>query len=155
MRIAYAYAIGVIFGLGIAISGMISPAKVLNFFDVAGNWDPSLALVMAGALLVAAPGYRLVLARNKPVSGSRFHLPGTSLIDAKLIGGSAVFGVGWGIAGFCPGAALPALGTARLDVFIFVAAMVAGIAIARLAQRGRNATPVSPRTPAQSKRNRS
>ena len=111
MRILSAFAIGLIFGLGITVSGMINPAKVLNFFDIAGTWDPSLAFVMAGALAVAIPGYRLALGRPAPAFEPRFQLPDTRVIDRRLVLGSATFGIGWGIAGFCPGGALPAIGT--------------------------------------------
>jgi len=113
MRIVSTYLIGLIFGVGIMLSGMANPAKVLNFFDVVGTWDPSLALVMGGALVVTFIGYRLVLGRpsGKPVMAASFTLPTNRKLDAQLIGGSAVFGIGWGMAGFCPGAALPAIGT--------------------------------------------
>ena len=131
MRLVVFYLIGLVFGTGIAISGMANPAKVLNFFDVAGTWDPSLAFVMGGALAVTFAGYRFVLRRPAPLLDSRFHLPTARTIDARLIGGSALFGVGWGIAGFCPGGALPALGTGRAEVLIFVAAVIAGIAAMR------------------------
>jgi uncharacterized protein len=134
MRLISAFAIGLIFGLGIALSGMINPAKVLNFFDLAGTWDPSLAFVMGGALAVAIPGYRLVLGRPAPVLEDRFQLPDTRVIDRRLVLGSATFGIGWGIAGFCPGGALPALGTGRPEVFLFVAALIGGILIARFLQ---------------------
>jgi uncharacterized membrane protein YedE/YeeE len=110
---------------------MANPAKVLNFFDVFGTWDPSLALVMGSALLVAAVGYRFVLGRPKPVLDTRFHLPAAARIDAPLLGGAALFGVGWGLTGFCPGGAIPALGLGEGPAFVFVAAMVAGIAAAR------------------------
>ena len=131
MRLLSIYLIGLIFGIGISISGMANPAKVLNFFDIAGTWDPSLACVMGGAVTVAFVGYRLVFRRARPVLDTRFHLPEATQLDARLIGGSALFGVGWGIAGFCPGGALPALGTGRIEVFAFVAALIAGILIAR------------------------
>jgi len=134
MRLLGSYLVGVIFGLGIMISGMINPAKVLNFFDLAGSWDPSLAFVMGGALAVTIPGYRYILGRSAPVLSDVFHLPTRRDIDLRLVGGAAVFGVGWGIAGFCPGGSLPALGTGRLDVFIFAAAMIAGILIAKFIQ---------------------
>lgn len=134
MRLASAFAIGLIFGLGIALSGMINPAKVLNFFDLAGTWDPSLAFVMAGALAVAVPGYRLVLRRPAPVMEHRFQLPDTRVIDRRLVLGSATFGVGWGIAGFCPGGALPALGTGEPGVYLFVASLIAGLLLARVIQ---------------------
>ncbi|MGQ3675309.1 DUF6691 family protein [Xanthobacter sp. TB0139] len=123
---------GLVFGAGIAISGMIDPAKVFNFFDFAGNWDPSLALVMASALIVTTIGYRFVLKRPGPLCDTRFHLPTRRDLDLQLIGGSALFGIGWGISGFCPGGAIPALGLGRGEVLVFVGAMVIGIALARL-----------------------
>ncbi|MCK9554147.1 DUF6691 family protein [Aquamicrobium sp.] len=131
MPIVMALLIGAIFGSGIAISGMASPAKVLNFFDVAGAWDPSLAFVMGGALAVAFVGYRLVLKRPAPLFDVKFHLPTRRDIDAELVGGSALFGIGWGIAGFCPGGSVPALGLGEPDALVFVVSMLAGIMIAR------------------------
>jgi uncharacterized membrane protein YedE/YeeE len=122
MRLVSTYLIGLIFGVGIAISGMANPAKVLNFFDVAGSWDPSLAFVMGGAVVVAFIA---------PIIDSKFHLPDNPHLDARLLGGSALFGVGWGIAGFCPGGALPALGTGRIEVLAFVAALIAGVFAAK------------------------
>ena len=124
MRLLSAFLIGLVFGCGILIAGMANPAKVLNFFDVAGTWDPSLAFVMAGALAVTAVGYRLVLARPAPLLATRFEVPTRRDLDARLIGGAATFGIGWGIAGFCPGGALPALGTGRTEVVLFVAALL-------------------------------
>ncbi len=145
MRILLAYVIGTVFGLGISISGMANPAKVLNFFDVAGTWDPSLAFVMASALAVTFVGYRLILPRPAgPMFERRFLLPSAGRIDARLVGGSAVFGIGWGISGFCPGGVLPALGTGRIEVILFVVAMVAGIFAARALMNFR-----SPATPTQ------
>lgn len=132
MRFLFVFLIGALFGTGIALSGMANPAKVLNFFDLAGSFDPSLAFVMAGALSVAAPGYALLFRmRQKPLFDQSFRLPGASAIDAKLIGGSAIFGIGWGIAGFCPGASIPALGLGHTSAAIFVAALLVGILIAR------------------------
>ncbi|WP_299629320.1 DUF6691 family protein [uncultured Tateyamaria sp.] len=131
MRLLTVYLIGLVFGLGISISGMANPAKVLNFFDVAGTWDPSLAFVMGGALVVTFIGYRFVLKRPAPIMAKVFQVPTRRDLDLPLIGGSAVFGVGWGIAGFCPGGALPALGTGRIEVVIFVASLVAGIIVAK------------------------
>ena len=131
MRLLSLYLTGLIFGTGISVSGMANPAKVLNFFDIMGTWDPSLAFVMGGAVIVTFIGYRFVLKRPMPVMADRFHLPTSRAIDARLLGGSAVFGIGWGIAGFCPGGALPALGTGSPAVFIFVAALLAGILLAR------------------------
>ena len=138
MRLLTGFLIGLIFGTGIAVSGMINPAKVLNFFDLAqigvGTWDPSLAFVMAGALAVAIPGYRLVLGRPAPAFEDRFQLPDTRTVDRRLILGSATFGVGWGVAGFCPGGALPAIGTGDPVVFLFIAALIGGLLVARALQ---------------------
>ena len=140
MRIIVAYIIGIVFGLGISISGMANPAKVLNFFDVAGTWDPSLIFVMGGAVVVTFLGYRFVLKRSMPLFDRQFLLPGSNVIDLKLLGGSAVFGIGWGIAGFCPGGALPALGTGRIEVVLFTVALVAGIFAARAMMHFRRPT---------------
>ncbi|UJW87316.1 DUF6691 family protein [Devosia sp. SL43] len=123
--------IGLVFGTGMALSGMSNPAKVLNFFDFAGSWDLSLALVMASALVVTAIGYRIVLRRDRPVVEARFHLPTGRKLDLPLIAGSAIFGVGWGMSGFCPGGAIPALGLGESSVWIFVGTMLAGIFAAR------------------------
>ena len=134
MHLIIVYLIGVIFGTGIVVSGMANPAKVINFFDIAGTWDPSLAFVMGGALIVTALGYRMVFGRARPLFEGRFVLPTARNLDARLIGGSAVFGVGWGIAGFCPGGALPALGTGRIEVILFTAALSGGIVAAKFLQ---------------------
>lgn len=134
MRFLITYAIGMIFGFGIILGGMANPAKVLNFFDVAGTWDPSLAFVMGGALGVTALGFRFVLRRPSPRLADVFHLPALRSIDTPLIAGSAAFGIGWGIAGFCPGGALPAIGTLDPAVLTFTAAMIAGIVIAKVVQ---------------------
>lgn len=141
MRLVAAYLIGLIFGVGISVSGMANPAKVLNFFDLAGAWDPSLIFVMGGAVVTTFAGYRLVFGRAKPVLDARFQVPANRTIDLKLVGGSAVFGVGWGIAGFCPGGAIPALGTGRWEVFLFMGALVAGIFLARFLQSAGNRAP--------------
>tara|TARA_R110002110_G_scaffold115194_11_gene285651 strand:+ start:1583 stop:2020 length:438 start_codon:yes stop_codon:yes gene_type:complete len=134
MRLVLYYIIGLVFGVGISISGMANPAKVLNFFDVAGMWDPSLAFVIGGAVVVTFIGYRFVLKRPAPLMDPKFHLPTRRDLDLPLLAGSATFGIGWGIAGFCPGGALPALGTGRSEVFVFVAALLAGIIFAKLIQ---------------------
>lgn len=131
MRLVASYISGLIFGIGISISGMANPAKVLNFFDVAGTWDPSLIFVMGGALFVTFIGYRFALRRPSPTLEDTFKLPTRSDIDLPLIGGSAIFGIGWGITGFCPGGVLPALGTGRSEVFIFTGALLAGIFVAK------------------------
>ena len=131
-RFIAAMVIGMIFGAGIAISGMINPAKVLNFFDIAGTWDPSLALVMGGALVTAIIGYRLVFgAFPKPLMNEKFALPTNVTIDKRLLIGSAIFGIGWGISGFCPGASIPALGIGEMSAALFFGSMVVGIMIAR------------------------
>ena len=134
-RVLVALLIGLVFGTGIALSGMINPAKVLNFFDVAGSWDPSLAFVMGGALAVTAIGYRLVLKRPAPLLDARFHLPARRDIDLPLLAGAGLFGIGWGIAGFCPGGSIPALGLGEPAALIFVAAMACGIVATRLIRR--------------------
>ena len=132
MKLIFALFTGLVFGIGMAFSGMMDPAKVLNFFDVAGSWDPSLAFVMGGALLVTFFGYKLVWRRDAPLFGTRFQVPTGTVIDAKLIGGSALFGIGWGIGGFCPGGAIPALGTGRWEVALFLVAVVGGFYLRRL-----------------------
>ena len=136
-RIISAFAIGLVFGIGILVSGMANPAKVLNFFDIAGTWDPSLAFVMGGALIVTAIGFRLGLSRAHPLLAGGFSLPTKRDIDVRLLGGAAIFGVGWGIAGFCPGGVVPALGLGRPEPAIFVAALVAGMLIVRLIETAR------------------
>ena len=142
MKLVFAWITGLVFGSGIAISGMIDPAKVLNFFDIAGSWDPSLAFVMGGAVVVAFIGYRLVLRRRAPLFESRFQVPTASAIDMRLVGGSALFGIGWGIAGFCPGAAIPALGTGRWEVLLFLASVAGGIGLRRILARPSQAAAV-------------
>ncbi|MBW4706280.1 YeeE/YedE family protein [Roseobacter sp. YSTF-M11] len=132
MRNILTLLIGVVFGTGIALSGMANPAKVLNFFDIAGTWDPSLAFVMGGALIVTFIGYRFVLKRDHPVYEPAFDIPTKKTLDARLLTGAGIFGIGWGIAGFCPGGALPALGTANPKVILFVAALIAGMLGTRL-----------------------
>ncbi|WP_112323402.1 YeeE/YedE family protein [Oceanibium sediminis] len=121
---------GLIFGLGLIVSGMINPAKVLNFLDIAGQWDPSLAFVMAGAIAVTLPGYRLVHRRSGPMLHPMFHLPTRQDLDRQLIGGSAIFGLGWGIAGLCPGPAMTALPLMEGGTMLFTTAMLIGIALA-------------------------
>ena len=131
MKLVYAWLTGLVFGLGIAISGMMNPAKVLNFFDIAGTWDPSLAFVMGGAVTVTFIGYRLVWRRPAPLFERAFQLPTARQIDLRLVGGSALFGIGWGIAGYCPGPALANLAHGG-EAVAFVVAMLAGSQLARL-----------------------
>jgi uncharacterized membrane protein YedE/YeeE len=120
---------GVLMGLGLAVSGMINPAKVLNFLDLTGEWDPTLAIVMASALLTTMVGYRLVLSRKMPLFAAGFSLPKRRDVDVPLIAGAALFGMGWGLAGFCPGPAIAALTSLRAEPFIFVAAMAVGMVL--------------------------
>ena len=120
---------GTLFGLGLAVSGMVNPAKVLAFLDVAGNWDPTLAMVMLGALAVTAPAFRVVLKGGGPWFATRFSLPTKTDLEPRLVLGAALFGIGWGLAGFCPGPAITALVTGRGAIVLFVVAMLAGILI--------------------------
>jgi uncharacterized membrane protein YedE/YeeE len=134
MKYLSAFLIGSIFGVGIVISGMGDPAKVQNFFDLFGTWDPSLTFVMGGALLVFLPGYLLLVRpRSAPILEPEFRLPQRRVVDARLVGGAATFGVGWGVVGFCPGGAIPMVGTLDSRVFLFIAAMAVGMLIARFA----------------------
>jgi uncharacterized membrane protein YedE/YeeE len=129
---ASAFTVGLLFGLGLLVSGMADPAKVLAFLDVTGRWDPSLALVMAGAIAVSAAGYRLARRRGRPVLAPRLDVPNRRDLDARLIAGAAIFGLGWGLAGLCPGPALTLLTLAPAEAVTFVAAMVAGMLLFRL-----------------------
>jgi len=128
-RLFLAFASGGLFGLGLLLSGMVDPGKVLQFLDVAGDWDPSLAFVMAGAIPVAAIGFRLGARRAAPVCAPSFAGPPSGAVDARLIGGAVLFGLGWGLAGFCPGPALAALGFGGWKPLLFVMAMLAGMAL--------------------------
>lgn len=132
MSILVNLGLGLLFGFGLIVSGMSDPAKVLNFLDLAGTFDPSLAFVMGGAVMVAFIGFRLVLKREAPLLAPRFQLPTRSDIDARLIVGPALFGIGWGLGGFCPGPAFTALGLAAPGTLAFVPAMLAGMWAARL-----------------------
>ena len=127
---------GLIFGFGLALSGMANPAKVQNFLDIAGTWDPSLAFVMGGAIAVTAPGYWLLRQRTQPLFGSNFQWPTKTDLDARLIGGATTFGVGWGLGGFCPGPALAAVPMMAQGTIVFVITMIVGMWLANLAKRG-------------------
>ena len=120
---------GFIFGTGLIVSGMANPAKVLGFLDLFGRWDPSLALVMAGAIGVGAVGFALAGRRKLSLLGLPMSLPAVRTVDKRLVLGSVVFGVGWGLAGFCPGPALVALGAGRPEAVVFVVSMVAGMLV--------------------------
>lgn len=126
---------GVVFGLGLIVAGMANPAKVLGFLDIAGSWDPSLALVMAAAVAIATLGFGWAKKRKTSLLGQPFQLPTSTRIDRRLIGGSVLFGIGWGLAGICPGTALVLLGAGIYKGVIFAAAMVAGMAIFSLIER--------------------
>lgn len=127
---------GTVFGIGLAVSGMMNPAKVLGFLDIAGDWDPTLAFVMGGALLVTAPGFWLLRKRGVALTGGKLHLPRRSDIDGRLLGGAALFGLGWGLGGFCPGPAIAGLATGVGGVYVFVAAMLAGMLLFRFVPKG-------------------
>lgn len=131
MRIGASLAAGLLFGLGLVISGMSNPAKILNFLDVFGSWDPSLAFVMAGAVAVTFIGYRFVLARKQPLYDVSFHVPTAKDIDPPLIAGASIFGLGWGLSGFCPGPALTVLPLLADGALVFVLAMIIGMWSAR------------------------
>ncbi|OHV77822.1 YeeE/YedE family protein [Ensifer sp. LCM 4579] len=127
-RVAAALISGTIFGLGLSISGMLNPARVRGFLDITRDWDPTLAFVLAGAVIVSAAGMALVRRMPRPLLDDRFHLPETRGIDRRLIIGSAIFGVGWGMVGLCPGPALASLSLGVPATVLFVAAMFAGMA---------------------------
>ena len=129
LRPLAALAAGLTFGLGLALSGMLDPARVRGFLDVAGAWDPSLVFVLGGAVTVSGLGYALSRRLRGPVLETRFDLPARRRIDPPLVVGAALFGIGWGLSGFCPGPAVAALSTAAIPVLVFVAAMLAGMAL--------------------------
>ena len=137
MYALYSFAAGLVFGIGLIVSEMFSPVKVLAFLDLAGNWDPSLLLVMAGAIAVGVIAFALARNRTASFLGAPMHLPQSREIDRPLVAGSLLFGIGWGLAGFCPGPALVALGTGHVKAFIFVIAMLAGMAIYEFLERKR------------------
>jgi uncharacterized membrane protein YedE/YeeE len=126
---------GLLFGVGLMVSGMANPAKVQNFLDLAGRWDPSLALVMAGAIAVGAVAFLVARRRERSLLGLPMQLPASTAVTPRLLLGSAAFGIGWGLAGFCPGPALVALGAGYPKAWGFVAAMLAGMAVFELVER--------------------
>ena len=133
--VAIAFLSGLIFGFGALISGMANPAKVLSFFDIAGQWDPSLALVMASALAITFLGYQLVFRRPAPVLSTEYLLPGAKDIDRSIVIGAVLFGIGWGLSGLCPGPALAAMVHGGQSVATFVFAMLTGVATAKFVNR--------------------
>ncbi len=125
-KIFIALLCGILFGLGLTLSQMVNPEKVIAFLDITGNWDPSLAFVMIGALAVAMTAFRLVLKRQKPLFDNDFHVSYKSAIDKPLLLGAAIFGVGWGMSGYCPGPAVASLGFGTLEALVMVGAIYAG-----------------------------
>ena len=130
-----AFISGLIFALGLAVGGMTIPNNVIGFLDLTGVWKPALMFVMGGAILVYAVANRLILRRKRPVFGDDFHVPKPGLVDSKLLLGSAVFGIGWGLGGFCPGPALTAIGAGASDALIFGFFMLAGMGVQRMSER--------------------
>ena len=138
--VALAVVAGALFAIGLAVGGMTVPAKVTGFLDVGGAWDPTLAFVMAGAIAVYAPVARIARRRRRPLVSERFHWPTPRAIDARLIGGAVIFGVGWGLSGYCPGPALTSIGSGAASAIVFVAAMIASIAVTRAVDRASRAS---------------
>ena len=130
---------GLVFGIGLIVSGMADPAKVLGFLDLAGAWDPSLTFVMAGAIVVSAVAFAIARRRTVSLLGAEMKLSTARQIDRRLVLGSVVFGIGWGVAGFCPGPSLVALGMGEAKAAVFVAAMLVGMGIFELLERHRRA----------------
>ncbi len=143
MKAAVALLAGLLFGAGLFIGGMTDPGKVIGFLDVAGRWDPSLAFVMGAALCVTLPTFQLIKRRNRPVLEKRFFLPARTDLDPPLIGGAVLFGVGWGLAGLCPGPAIANLSTGSPPVIAFVIAMIAGMWLRDRLQSGPTAATVA------------
>lgn len=135
MHIVIALLAGLLFGVGLIVSGMTDPAKVIGFLDLAGNWDPSLGLVMGGAILVGLVAFRFASGRTRSLLGEVMRLPTASQIDRRLVLGGLAFGAGWGLAGYCPGPALASLAGGGTKAWLFVAAMLAGMAIFELLER--------------------
>ncbi|TVP51630.1 MAG: YeeE/YedE family protein [Halomonas sp.] len=131
MKIAAGYVAGLLFGLGLAISGMTDPARVLGFLDVAGAWDPTLIFVLGGAVVTSFIGYRLVFKRSAPLLGGVFQLPTKQELDVRLLGGAALFGIGWGLSGYCPGPAIASVGDLSLPLSAMLFTMVVGWFAAR------------------------
>lgn len=135
MALIVALLSGLVFGIGLIVSGMSNPAKVLGFLDLAGPWDPSLAFVMAGAIAVGTVAFAVARKRTVSLLGLQMRLPTATRLDKRLVLGSVLFGVGWGLAGFCPGPALVALGTGSVEAVVFVVALLAGMGIFELLER--------------------
>lgn len=142
MRNITALIAGTVFGVGLTVAEMINPAKVIGFLDLFGNWDPSLAFVMGGALIVTAVGYRLVTKNAAPVFADSFQIPTNSTIDARLAAGSVLFGIGWALAGLCPGPAIAAMSIGGLPVLLFLCAMFAGAGLYEFVMPKNDAQPI-------------
>ncbi|MCD4502529.1 DUF6691 family protein [Chromobacterium piscinae] len=135
MKLVSAFLAGLVFGVGLIVAGMANPAKVLGFLDIAGRWDPSLALVMAGAVVVALPAFAVAKRRGRALLGDEMQLPATRSVDRRLLLGSLVFGAGWGLAGVCPGPALVLAGSGLPSGLLFLVAMLAGMWLHRASAR--------------------
>ena len=131
MKTFMGYIAGLLFGLGLALAGMTDPARVLGFLDIFGAWDPTLMFVLGGAVVTTFIGYRLVFRRERPMLGETFQLPTSRDLDARLIGGAALFGIGWGLSGYCPGPAIASIAGLTAPLFAMLVAMVAGWFLAR------------------------
>jgi len=140
MPILTAFIVGLVFGIGLIVAGMTNPAKVQGFLDLGGNWDPSLAFVMGGAILVGLVAFRFAGKRKRSLLGEAMRMPTATAIDRRLVLGGLAFGVGWGLAGFCPGPALASLATGGVKALIFTAAMVAGMVIFEILERAKAAS---------------
>lgn len=147
MGTIWAFAAGAIFGLGLIVGGMVDPDKVMGFLDFTGAWDPSLAFVMMGAIAVHFVMFRLVKRRPSPLFDAKFHLPTRKDIDAPLVVGAALFGVGWGLAGFCPGPGLVSLGSGATSALVFVGAMTIGMLVQHATAKKTMAAPAATPTP--------
>ncbi|WPH16984.1 YeeE/YedE family protein [Variovorax paradoxus] len=147
MTVFTSFLAGLVFGLGLIVSGMANPAKVLGFLDLGGRWDPSLAFVMGGAIAVGAVAFALARRRTRSLLGAAMRLPAARAIDRRLVAGSVLFGIGWGVAGFCPGPGLVAAGMGEAKALVFVAAMLAGMVGYELIERRRSAAAELPGAP--------
>ena len=127
MRIASSFIVGLVFGLGLVVSQMVNPAKIVGFLDIAGNWDPSLLIVMSSALVTTFLGYKFILGREKPVLEAAFQIPTKTIIDRPLLVGASIFGIGWGLSGLCPGPGISAAAVGGVAPWAYLAAMLAGM----------------------------
>jgi uncharacterized membrane protein YedE/YeeE len=143
MNILFSFIAGLVFGIGLLVAGMANPAKVLGFLDLTGNWDPSLAFVMGGAIAVGTVAFAFARRRARSLLGLAMQLPTARQIDRRLVGGNLLFGIGWGLAGICPGPALVLLGAGYTKGLVFVLAMLAGMAVFELLQRRAAARPAA------------